>query len=474
MVKKVLLSGLRNISQQEFETALKICSQMKQILDLRPKWIQEHNLDPEIVFPAGNWRSGGEATSDGGYRFREIVDLIINPPKYEIINNLRLYSQIFSGYQLASVSTADGKPLIPLPENIDETLSSQMQETDTWVFRYLEMTKDLPRNLVVQAPRILGEVGWDVNGQLINHDICVYQERVNLLYESGVIDSLQEAVHQNGYVNILEIGSGYGGLAYLIKHIIPQANYYCCDLPESLIFACLYLGLTSQEVPQTIYDASGSTTLSKLDNGFKFVSNHLFDDLLTERISIDLAINTLSMSEMSEKQVRYYSKSLKVLLGNTGVFFEQNQDNRELGFLYCKSIITDYFDVRHVLQSKMMSGLTQGIADLWSNHELDSKQLLKRLKEAESNVAELQLSVMSLQKNFNSMRAESEHFTQAIEPRLLLEGIEGHNIVKWKQSYFAIPQALGPIALATMTTAELEKLDGIMVGDSIDSVKVNC
>ncbi|MEM9805567.1 MAG: putative sugar O-methyltransferase [Cyanobacteria bacterium P01_D01_bin.56] len=410
MVKKVLFSDLRNISQQEFETALEICSQMKQITDLRPKWVQDRGLDPDIVFPSGNWGNEGEAASDSGYRFRDLFELIINSPKYEIINNLRLYSQIFSGYQLASFSAASGKPLIYALENIDETLVSQMEELDPSIFRYLEMVKDLPRNLVIQMPKMLGEVGWDVDGQLINHDICVYQERINLLYESGVIDRLQETVRTNGYVNILEIGSGYGGLAYLLKHIIPQANYYCCDLPESLVFACLYLGLTCQEVPHTIYDASNSKVLTKLDSGFKFVSNHLLGDLLAEQVHVDLAINTLSMSEMSEKQIRHYSESLRILLANTGIFFEQNQDNRESGLLYCKSFIADYFDIRHVLCPTTIPGLTQGIADLWSNQELDSDDLLRKLKKAESSVAELQLSIVNLRKNITLMQAELEQF----------------------------------------------------------------
>ncbi|WP_017301399.1 putative sugar O-methyltransferase [Nodosilinea nodulosa] len=406
MINKVLLSDLRNISQQEFEVAIEICSKLKQIVDLRHKWVQDHNLDPEIVYPSANWGSEGKPDADNEYRFRDLFELIANQPKYELINNLRLYSQMFSGYQLASFSHAFDKPLINSIESIDEALNSQMPESDSWVFRYLEMTKDLPKDLAVQVPRMLGEVGWDFDGQLINHDICVYQERVNLLYESGVIDRLQETVRENGYVNILEIGSGYGGLAYLIKNIIPEANYYCCDLPESLLFACLYLGLTCQNISQTIYDGSNSSTLAEMDSGFKFVSNHLFDSLLTEGIRIDLAINTLSMSEMSEKQIRYYSESLGKLLGNTGVFFEQNQDNRESGLLYCKDYITDYFNIRHVLLSKTIPGLTQGVADLWSNHELDPDHLLKSLKDAESTIAEQQLSIVALQRGITSIQAE--------------------------------------------------------------------
>jgi hypothetical protein len=43
-----------------------------------------------------------------------------------------------------------------------------------------------------------------------------------------------------------------------------------------------------------------------------------------------LVINTLSMSEMSEHQVRTYAVGISKLIGTHGAFFEWNQDNRHL------------------------------------------------------------------------------------------------------------------------------------------------
>ena len=67
--------------------------------------------------------------------------------------------------------------------------------------------------------------------------------------------------------------------------------------------------------------------------------------------------------------------------------------------------------------------------------------------------------------------SRSSIFDQAIEPKLLLEGIGGYNIVKWKQSYYAIPQALGSIDFKTITITELQELSGMIIGDSLAYVK---
>jgi hypothetical protein len=93
----------------------------------------------------------------------------------------------------------------------------------------------------------------------------------------------------------------------------------------------------------------------------------MFDDLAALGSRFDLAVNTLSFSEMSEKQVRYYARRLKKLLGKRGVLFEQNQDNRCLGLIDCKEYLGDYFANRETLETTTMPGLTQGTADLWSN-----------------------------------------------------------------------------------------------------------
>lgn len=221
-----------------------------------------------------------------------------------------MYTHPFTGYQLSMFSKGYGKTSVPypIPDNFDEEIERIAPAPDGWVHTYITVTRHLPMEIVVKVPKILGEIGWDVNGSVVNHDTYAYQERLILLHETGMIDWLHRNVQSKGNINILEIGAGYGGLAYQLKRIFPQANYYICDIPESLLFSALYLQIACPEYQHTIYDGINKSLLRD-DSGFKYIPNFMFDDLVSAKIKIDLAINTLSFSKMTEKQVRYYGQN---------------------------------------------------------------------------------------------------------------------------------------------------------------------
>jgi hypothetical protein len=57
---------------------------------------------------------------------------------------------------------------------------------------------------------------------------------------------------------------------------------------------------------------------------YAFMANHLFERALPHLGPIDLAINCMSFPEMSEAQIRYYGNTIKSLIGDEGVLFEEN------------------------------------------------------------------------------------------------------------------------------------------------------
>lgn len=77
-------------------------------------------------------------------------------------------------------------------------------------------------------------------------------------------------------------------------------------------------------------------------------------------------INTLSMSEMSPHQVECYGEMISQMIGGTGLFFEQNQDNRSVGLIDCKSFLPRYF-IRGRTIDPAPFPLSQGKVGLWSN-----------------------------------------------------------------------------------------------------------
>ena len=95
--------------------------------------------------------------------------------EYDVINRLRLYTQPFTGYQLTSWSHGDvGIPIpYPIPDNFDEEIAKIAPEPDHWVHRYIAITHGLPAEIIARPPKILGEIGWSVDGSPINHEFWV-------------------------------------------------------------------------------------------------------------------------------------------------------------------------------------------------------------------------------------------------------------------------------------------------------------
>ena len=70
----------------------------------------------------------------------------------------------------------------------------------------------------MRPPQMLGEHGWIIDGRVINHDTCVYQERITALLDSGELKKLKGA-------RILEIGGGYGALARALSQSLSSNSF---------------------------------------------------------------------------------------------------------------------------------------------------------------------------------------------------------------------------------------------------------
>jgi putative sugar O-methyltransferase len=199
---------------------------------------------------------------------------------------------------------------------------------------------------------MFGEIGATLRGIIVSYDTLAYYERLTLLYRAGLLDP-----HIR---DIVEIGGGYGGLAYYVCRALPNSAYHIIDLPESLLFSAIYLPIA---LGLKLEDRS------IMDNGIlrvgraSFVPNFVAGAFLRGTGRIDLSINTLSMAEMSEGQVREYCAMIKPALGSHGAFFEQNQDNRHIGLLEVTSIIRDYFTECRVIEGHA----GQGTPHVWRN-----------------------------------------------------------------------------------------------------------
>ncbi len=211
------LHDQKPISQEAYQRGRRLGDQIRALIAGREDFLRQTRRSAEAHLPQGPWAPGGErydayqAASDGDYA---------------VLNNLRLYWQGLAGRPPASFAE-------PGPE-VDD---------------YLERIAHLPDVLHLSSPNVFGETGWLVNGKIVNRDAVAHLECVAHLAQSGKLWELAgrtpdfAALRKERWrrPRILEIGPGYGGLAHHVRSLVPHARYYLVDLPESLLFAAIYL-----------------------------------------------------------------------------------------------------------------------------------------------------------------------------------------------------------------------------------------
>lgn len=367
-IENALLKDNTDISQAEYKRALQLRGQLRAMVDSRDKAIAEHHLDREFCLPDGLWQYINNAANDFVQAYTHVRDAT-----YEELNRLRFRTPVFSGYHLLSLTLAahaDGPvtSVDPIPHDYDNWIKTHRSKPDAWVELWQRYRCLIPPEFLFSPPKKLGEVGWLIDGIVVNHDTYVYQERLNMLLQSGALGSILTLDRPT----FLEIGGGYGGLASAILQMVPGSLYIICDLPESLMFSALYLQLIGKDV----FVADTPERLAALpENGVVVMPNYLFSFLVKLRSPVDLAINTLSLSEMNRHQIATYGSGIAELLGESGLFYEQNQDVRVIGHQYAKLVLELHFASRLEI-NPMLAAATEGKPDLWANNQMALDRLV--------------------------------------------------------------------------------------------------
>src|SRR5262245_19667169 len=169
------------LSEAQLERATLQRDLVRRALEERDEYIRNHNLDPAIWNPATN--------RDRSQWFYRDAQTLLNG---EDPRSLRMLSRQFSGR--------------PLPTVADEP--------DILAFaQYRTFKAHLPEYLRIPPPELFNESGWLMDGVIVNYDTMSYWERLAALYQVGLLDRESPLCLRPG-ARILEIGGGYGGLAY--------------------------------------------------------------------------------------------------------------------------------------------------------------------------------------------------------------------------------------------------------------------
>lgn len=122
------------------------------------------------------------------------------------------------------------------------------------------------------------------------------------------------------------------------------------------MYSALYLSLSLPDQRVSIGQAD------ELPFGLRFVPNYMAPALNGE---FDLVVNTLSLSEMSARQIQAYAELVAGRwLAKGGLFFEQNQDNRKIGYANAADLLKPFFSYQ--LIEERPPDLVKGAPHLWS------------------------------------------------------------------------------------------------------------
>ena len=342
------------LNVSELSIAKIICDYAIISVDSREKYINENNIDKLFALPDANWLLNEENDFLRMYRR-------ISKCNHSDLQNLRVFTPYFSGfnlYDVEEVKEANSPSRRVIDSNTAARVVNQLTLRNLPYVEYWRRTvENIPREYVLRPPMMFGECGDMIDDAIVNHDTLAYQTRANLIYEFGLTEWIEDKIRSTGKIRILEIGGGYGAFAYWFKRAFPRSAYTICDLPESLLFSRLYLTLAMPDV-QTAFGLETS------EYGFRFTPNYMLEGL---KESFDLVINTLSFSEMSSYQVNKYADLIKKFITPShGLLFEQNQNNKHLGFVDAQDIFSDYFQHR----INICNPLVHGNPNVWSNHEI--------------------------------------------------------------------------------------------------------
>ena len=125
---------------------------------------------------------------------------------------------------------------------------------------------------------------------------------------------------------IIDIGGGFGGLAAKLKRLFPKALIILFDLPEVNAMQTYFLHKSFPNADFACHsdiDKDGFSHFNETKLDFIVLPAWMIDSMAAE--SVDIAINTRSMMEMTPPIVAQYMASINRLVRRGGIFYCVNR-----------------------------------------------------------------------------------------------------------------------------------------------------
>ncbi len=236
--------------------------------------IKFHNQIGSIDM-GGAWNYYNENTR------KDYVNALRNNDKEQLV---KLFSSLFQSQCSSAIIT----PSINVAK--DFNLASQI----SWDLDALAEFSILDYEYsILNTPNIGSPFGIEIEGNKILPDSPRH------LYFA---EKLKNIAEENSS-SILEIGGGYGGLAYFLNKLDFKENYFNIDLPETL-FICYYY-LRKNKI-----NCEFLTRNTKIRDGvFYLIPSNEYEKLL-ENLNFDVFFNSASLSEMDKSVAFKYINTI--------------------------------------------------------------------------------------------------------------------------------------------------------------------
>lgn len=153
----------------------------------------------------------------------------------------------------------------------------------------------------LKSPLMGNPWGYMVEGTLVIEPALEYHYQAN--YFSRLLSTVHKPV-------ILEIGGGYGGLAYQILKQIPEATYIGFDLPENIFIQSYYLTCAFPDLKILTFDKDQNKLTHSMIEEYDIILMPNFVIPQTESRVADLVVNVRSLSEMPYDTIEEYLKQI--------------------------------------------------------------------------------------------------------------------------------------------------------------------
>lgn len=262
------------------------------------------------IIKAYNKSKKEQETSSSIYQVNNEWLPIYNHHLGEIIDNLKegnikKISEIYSNFFRENCSSGlHGLTLSPATQFINNEIHPELRtkyfhDTLHRVNLWLDLTEQQIPITELQSNQIGNPYGYTLDSTFIRAG-AEYQH-----YYATIINRLTKS---SSRPTILEIGGGFGGMAYYLMKQNPNITYINIDLPENIALSSFYL---INSFPQKRFALYGE--INPDSTNLKEYDGILIPNTSIEKVkenSVDLTFNSYSLAEMSSETIELYIRTL--------------------------------------------------------------------------------------------------------------------------------------------------------------------